>query len=337
MKKIYVLCPYGLVTCGPDALHQIVYYLNSIGLDANLVYVDILSNKKKIPDSYKRYVTSYKLLKDINDSMENIVIAPETLSNFLNKFTYVKKYLWWLSVDNDRKLGGSKFSKIKLSFKKILKFKFYKILTFKNVMQHKQYNFNKECKGITHLCASYYAYDFVVNRTRNRVVLCIEPISLFYLEKGIYTELNNRDDVILYNPKKNYEFTLKIIKANPDLVFIPLINLNQNQLLNLFRTSKLYIDFGWFPGAERIPKEAVYNGCNILTGCFGASNFYQDVMIDTEYKIEAEEKNIGAISNSIKNLLINYNILFSKFDNYRNLVNSLESTFIETLSREFGD
>ena len=58
---IYVFCPYGLVTGGPDALHQLVYYLNKIDKKASIVYCDIEGRNHNIPRNYLPYVSSYLL------------------------------------------------------------------------------------------------------------------------------------------------------------------------------------------------------------------------------------------------------------------------------------
>ena len=41
-------------------------------------------------------------------------------------------------------------------------------------------------------------------------------------------------------------------------------NMTPEEISDLFRKVKLYVDFGNFPGPERLPKEAVYNGVNNL-------------------------------------------------------------------------
>ena len=64
-----------------------------------------------------------------------------------------------------------------------------------------------------------------------------------------------------------------------EINFIPLKGYNQKELISLFRESMVYMDFGFFPGAERLPKEAVINGCLIITGRNGASDFHGDVHI----------------------------------------------------------
>lgn len=337
MNKIYVICPYGLITGGPDALHQMVYYLNNNGFNSQIVYSDIKTHKYTIPNPYKVYIKEYLLLNEIEDNLNNVIIVPETEHNLLNNFQNLNKYIWWLSVDND--LNSSGFSnKLKKIFKKLkwknLK-KIYKINTLKNVLQHKKYDFNIE-DNVIHICASYYAFDYVSKNIndKNKVKLCIEPISKVFLEKSEYIT-KNKSDIILYNPKKNIEFTEKIIKKAKKLNFIPLKGLTQEQLIDIYKKSKVYIDFGSFPGAERIPKEAVINGCCIITGKYGASNFYKDVPILDKYKIEAKEENIDLIIRYIEDLIKEYDQRVFEYSEYRNTVWDLEQNFICQINEIF--
>lgn len=339
MSKIYVICPYGLVTGGPDALHQMVYYLNNNGFYAEIVYSDIKSHKYEIPSVYKRYINEYKTLNEIEDCKENSIVVPETETHILDYYTNMKKYIWWLSVNNDLDYSGAK-NKIKKIIKK-LRFKnlkkFYKINTLKNVLKHKKYDFSLG-DSVEHLCASYYAYDYVLMNIKNKgkVHLCIEPISKIFLEKSKFVT-NNKENIILYNPRKNYEFTKKIIKKAPNYKFIELNGLTQEELIELYQKAKVYIDFGTFPGAERIPKEAVINGCCIITGRYGASAFYEDVPINSEYKIEAKEENINKIIIEIKDLFDNYDERIKDFAEYRKTVLDLEDNFVKQIKGVFSD
>lgn len=332
-KNIYVICPYGLVTGGPDALHQLVYYMKNIGLNANIVYSDIKNNKYSIPNEYKCYVDEYLINKDIIDSEENVIIVPETLTNLLKKYKKIKKYVWWLSVQNDT--NDTPINKIKKVIKKIFDIqnfkKLYKINTLKNLLHHHPYKFCDD--DVIHLCASYYALDYVEKNNKEGLLL-IEPISKYFLDNFNYN-IEDKNEVVLYNPKKNFQFTKKIISKLPDVNFIPLRGFTQKELIEIYSKSKLYIDFGNFPGAERIPKEAVLNGCLVLTGRNGASDFYNDVVIPDKYKIDSSVENISKICDTIKYMLENYSNIIHDFEKYKNTVLNLEYNFIENIKKYF--
>ena len=190
-----------------------------------------------------------------------------------------------------------------------------------------------------HLCASYYAFDYVSSKTKKNCQILIEPISLFFLENYNLKNNGKRENIVLFNPRKNYSFTKQIIsfakRKKYPIVFMPLKGYSQDELTKLYSKAKLYIDFGSFPGAERIPKEAVINGCNILTGTNGASGFYGDVPIDNEFKIKSIKSNIKIIVDRIDFMLNNYENLYNRFDTYRKQVLGLEANFEKQLIRLF--
>ena len=111
-----------------------------------------------------------------------------------------------------------------------------------------------------------------------------------------------------------------VIAYCPEIEFHALQGYNQKQLLELYRNSKVYMDFGTFPGAERVPKEAVVNGCSVLTGLYGASGYYNDVPLPKEYKIEANVKNLPLIK---EKLLIRNGCTFGIQVNYQRIAEYL--------------
>ena len=127
----------------------------------------------------------------------------------------------------------------------------------------------------------------------------------------------------------------KVSKVAPELKFEALRGLTQEQLIEIYETSKLYIDFGAFPGAERISKEAVLFGCAVITGKRGASGFHGDVPIPEEYKFGKPKKQINEIVEKIRHVLKNYEKVNSDFDEYRNTVLNLEENFIRSLKQIF--
>ena len=84
-----------------------------------------------------------------------------------------------------------------------------------------------------------------------------------------------------------------------------------------------------------MPKEAVLFGCLIITGKKGASKYYEDVMIDDDYKFIEDEGNIDKIITLIKNMLTNYEEYIHSFEKYKKHVLLLEENFIKKINEEF--
>ena len=341
-KKIYVFCPNDIVTGGPDALHQMVYYLNDVGCDANIVYY-AFSKKHKffIPEAYKIYVSTFITEREYIDAPGNIVVLPEHAVGKLKFLKKAKVLIWWLSVDNNVNRSSflwKLYFFVTLPARVVKNWYYYKKRfgeAIVKTLQMKKYDFNAEPQNVEHLCASHYAYDFVSQKTKRKTTLCIEPISKIFLEK--YKECKgefgflDRKDIVLYNPRKCGAFVEKLMKCAPDLNFVPLKGMTQEQLIKNYMFSKLYIDFGPFPGAERIPKEAVLFGCCVITGRNGASDYYGDVPIPDEYKFADYQNQIDQIIEKMRDIFKNYQTKRTDFEAYRNTVLALEQKFMNSL------
>lgn len=341
-NKIYVYCPADAVTGGPDALHQLVFYLRNLGCDAEIVYYDCFLGKiPSIPQQYKEYVSSYLLEKDVVDEANNAVVLPENAVSKQVDFKKARVFIWWLSVDNNL-YRSSFFWKIcffvTLPARIVKNFSYYKNHFREAVLktlQKRMYSFENERENVEHICASYYAYNFVSARTKRNVSVCIEPISKYFLdryevEKRIL-DSGVRKDEVLYNPKKSAAFVKEISRFAPEIKFIPLVGMNQDQLVEKYKSSKLFVDFGHFPGAERMPKEAALFGCAIITGRKGAASIYDDVPIPEECKFSVEKNQIPMIVNAIKKSLAEYESRKNLFVPYQLVVLNLENKFKKSL------
>lgn len=345
--KVYVMCPANDKSGGIDALHQLVFYLNQQSIEANIVYRRNKCDKRPIAilDRYKAYVSDFLVEKDIVDDSKNIIVLTESYTKDRYKFKNAKIYIWWLGINNNLTYTFSKkmFFFLTLPLRMIKHRTYYKkniLSAIEYVLEREVYSFKTEKNTITHLCASYNAYNYVSGRSKNNVILCIEPISIFFLKQYYsqvkYITKENRKNVVLYNPVRGYnDIVDKLSKKLPSVSFIPLQGFNQQQLIELYRTSKIYVDFGAFPGAERIPKEAVLFGCAVITGRQGASNFYGDVPIPDTYKYGQPRSCINEIVKKIQYINDNYKIVYSDFDVYRNTILNLEKEFVKTLKKVF--
>ena len=111
---------------------------------------------------------------------------------------------------------------------------------------------------------------------------------------------------------------------NPDIEFIPLINMNRDQLRELMIKSKLYIDFGHHPGKDKFPREAATCGCVLITSFNGSARFFQDIMIDPQYKFD---DTIEGVSPLIKDIFNNFEKHFNNFNLYRKVIKAEVETF----------
>lgn len=317
--KIYIFCPNNAVTGGPEALHQLQYYMRDCGLDSYLVYY--FSKSTECTPRYKIYNPRIISYEDIEDSEKNIIIVPEVATTYLKYYKRARKLIWWLSVNNylQWKKNGSA---IKDCIKHILN-RFIKTGT--------PYMYSCQMRitdSVYHACGSQYAFDFLISSKQNiKPSMLVEPISKQFYDAGPETIFQStaRDDVILYNPSKPSQIMEKLLMRS-DLKFKPLKGFTPEELVSVYRRAKLYIDFGEFPGPERIPKESVYNGTCLLVGKRNASKNDFDIPIPDFYKID-DYNNEELVVEKIKYILSHYDDSILDFDSFRKKIASLETTF----------
>ena len=161
-EHIYVFCPNDNVSGGPDALHQIVYYLNYIGCAAEIVYFTQTRNKDySIPKLYQKYVSSFLKEDEVEDSQKNAVIITETFVGLAKRFKHSTVFIWWLGVNNNvlhANFFWKTFFFISLPLRIVKNFKYYRVHlldAIQKTLKKTPYTFRKEQRNVKHICASF--------------------------------------------------------------------------------------------------------------------------------------------------------------------------------------
>jgi hypothetical protein len=261
-----------------------------------------------VHERYKRYDNRY--VHEIYNTENSTFIMPEVVACTIKNLNLNNIIIWWLSVDN---------------FLESLKINAFSETDIFNAIK-KRVKSNR----IIHFAQSQYAIDYLCNSG-------IDKKEIYYLsdylsDDFIKQPLNDKIDEfrypnVLYNPNKGYQFTSKIIKASPELNWIPLVNYTPEEMRIVMNRSMVYIDFGNHPGKDRIPREAVVCGLCILVGCRVAASNKIDIPIPEEYKIRDDEENIQLIIEKIKKMISNYKEERMVFNEYKNIILQEESKF----------
>jgi hypothetical protein len=239
----------------------------------------------------------------------------------LNNYTKIKKVIWWLSIDNYFYffIKNRKLSRFLKHFPYVRQ-----MFGIKKILNH--YNID-----LIHLAQSFYAVAFLKSHGINNVEYLSDFLNNKFLE--LLNNINfHKENIVVYNPNKGYEFTKKIIERANDIKFIPIKNMTREEVINLLKSSKVYIDFGNHPGKDRIPREAAMCGCCVITNKKGAANFKEDVYIANEYKFADIEPNIDLIIQKIENCFLNYDHEVLKFDLYKERIGNEEKIFDKDLN-----
>lgn len=331
---IYAMCiPYSK-TGGTELMHQFVAKLRTNGNTASIVYPKA-KDGKYLNEAFREYVEDYLLVDDIKDEKGNIVVIPETLVNYSKRFKNATVHIWWLSVDNYF-ISQLHYPTMKKYFGTWIAVRDVALKLFNTLIMGEKYTSVKELKRIPmHLVQSEYAANFLKSNGISGVCYLTDYINKEFIARASEVDYSKKENIVLYNPKKGYAFTQKLIEANPNYKFVPLVNLTTTQVADLLMKAKLYIDFGHHPGKDRFPREAATMGCCLITGLNGAAAF-NDIEIPSKFKIAAEEKNIPLISEQITYCFDHYEEVCKQLEAYRKKIRAEEAVFEQEVKNIYG-
>lgn len=321
---IYIAVPGGYNRGGVESLHQLANILNSFGHKTMIYYTGV--TPVKVPDNLRKY--NVEIADSISDQKSNILIVPETITHILGAYKNIRKCIWWLSWDFYVRTDPSvmiDFSLERHHLPQIMKPFIWVTLIYKRMIHKYRYHF--EDRGdYFHLYNCEYVHQNLLKNgvPEARTLYMCGPLNSQFFEKAHKLSNNDRKNQILFNPKKGKEFTDKLIcaakKSGLNAEFIPIQGMSPDQIMELMADSKVYIDFGYFPGPERIPREAVTMGCNIITSQNGAASNDEDILIPAELKFEDREENIPRIIEKLRDMLDDYDGYYHYYDKYRKKV-----------------
>ena len=331
MKKIYIFCPAYVKTGGPELLHQLSDFLitKHQEIDTYFVYYNKNENRNYTNEDFKKYrihVTDYPV-----DEEESLIIVPETRILELNKFNKAKKAIWWQSVDNYQLIYeiGYRFKSNSNKFKAIASCIYHKDYLNKIFSYHASKHAVNTAN--IHLCQSYYSKQYLIKRgiKDSKVLMLSDYINDNYL--SVNYKVNLKEDLVAYFPKKGFDVTKRLISNGPNIRWVPIQNMTTTQVRDLLLKCKVYIDFGNFPGKDRVPREAAMCGCCVITGKKGASKYYEDVPINEKYKFDDPKSHINNILDTINYCLNNYEKCEKDFAYFRNTILKEKAVFIDEI------
>lgn len=189
----------------------------------------------------------------IKEDKDNIFVIPETALSKFNQFAYGKKIIWWLSVDNFYDNGFNGYIDCINVFRKKGLHSALSGLIKENIKNRKKILNQADL----HLYQSEYARIFLKkNKIPNtKVKRLSDYINDVYIQGETEAKHHKKQNIVLYNPKKGFEYTREIISASPAWIkWIPLINMSNKEVYNHLISGKVYIDFGNHPGKDRFPR-----------------------------------------------------------------------------------
>ncbi len=299
-KKLQIVSPAGAQSGGPESLHNLASLAKRLGFDVEMVYFPYREGYQ-LPDRYVHYQVPVSTLKDESDVA---VIFPEVYCMQAFKLKNAKPLLWWLSVDF--------FERIKYhSFRDKVR---YVLMALRG---ERPLRGVKALKGITHITKAAYDRAFLEKNGINGMQLA-GPISSFYLQPHSAGLMEHKQNIILYSPRRDTKVAPALMAHFPEYKFVPLSGLSEDGLRNIYRSSKLYIDFGNHPGKERMPREAAACGCCVITGLLGSAANDVDVPIPSRFKLDVNDPRFfEQFKSVVSEVFENFPQVSAEFDSYR--------------------
>ena len=310
---IFIACPAGKVSGGPELLHQLCSELLRRGLRAFMWYPDAEKDKIPQPQVYEKYLVP--IAPTLLDVPEHILIIPETLTLLYGRCHHIRKILWWMSVDNYL----TTFSQVLTHYSEV-----YSDLA----LVSNAFCFYPDTQ-MEHWVQSEYARQFVhANHVADAQVHFVGD----YLQSAAHLSSmgkapSHRQDIVAYNPKKGFSFTQQLMAAAPDIAWTPIENMTAAEVHALLSRAKCYIDFGSHPGQDRIPREAAAAGCCVITGRRGAAANDIDIPTPDAYKFADTPESIPAILACLRACLADYDGHAQDFDSYRTMIAGQKERF----------
>jgi len=109
-----------------------------------------------------------------------------------------------------------------------------------------------------------------------------------------------------------------------------------SEIIDILSKSKIYIDFGFHPGVDHLPREAAILRNCIITNKEGSAYYSDALPIDEEFKFEEKLNNLNSIRNKIDKMFINFESEINNFENYRKILKNEKNIFIKQVDNIFN-
>ena len=321
--KVYLLCPGNIQTGGPESLHQLASQLISFGVSAYMFYYPLgeypFDKDNPVHDFYRKYHVPYVL--EPEDNKKNILIAPEALTEGLYFYKKIQRVIWWMSVDNY-------LVHIKNNLETYLKNPLGMPLL-------KYFSFSKENEDVTHFAQSEYTRQFLRLNGIKKMYTVETHMSQTFLSRVSDVDLSLKKNFVAFNPRKGYAITNALMNLAPRINWKAIQNMTSQQVQALLAETKVYIDFGEFPGRERLPREAALSGCVVLVGKRGAAINDVDVNIPAEYKFDMKDTQPHQVIQKIVEVFNDFETAYAKQKAFQDKERNAQKNFVAEVAAAF--
>lgn len=318
-KRVVIVCPVAK-TGGPEAIHQLAYALTSLKLDCSIAYFGqgyqmslqngaLTCGPPEPPVTvthYDRYFPRRAL--NVTLDSQTLVIFPEGVAAVAARWPGPTA-VWWLSVDNAQR-GDERM---------------------------KDPEFVRELfarDDLVHLYQSVYARDYLQSQSARRLYDLGDYTSeIFTL--GPWPTVSPTPHCA-YNAVKGSELAQRFFASHPEFNGLALRGFSKPELRAIFEQRMFYVDFGHFPGKDRLAREAAASGSIVFVNRRGAGATYEDFPLDDVFKFTEADVESGELARRLRAAAADPQGHFARQATFRDVVFSEKSTFQAQVARHWG-
>jgi hypothetical protein len=145
------------------------------------------------------------------------------------------------------------------------------------------------------------------------------------LSKNLYKKTK---PIISYNYAKGGYLVENIKSYLPNIHFVPVKGMNRLQVKELLNHSDIYLDMGYFPGRDRLPRESILSGTPVFLAYRGAARHKSDFPLEQKYLIDLRTENPKSVSVHIEEMLRSKNDVFESQISFLDFVSNSKITFM---------
>ena len=301
IKRVVIICPAYLISGGPENLCQMYAALKKLGYEVYCFWVNPLDISNSIVKKHengvtylcknsdvfvnsvyqKKYNVNY-LNKDLLLDEETLVILPEIWSDFIFFFEKSKKAIAWLSisylnVDNLSQICTSLIKENKLGILECL-----------------------------HLAQAPWIQKVLRSWGADSLLIGDYISGRFFIDNSMDNTKNKAEKLITFFPRKGGNLARIFVNKYPDLDYVKLENFTEDEMIFVLDMAKIYIDFGYFPGKDRIPREAILRNCVIFIHNKGCASDIESFPIDDYFRFSEQDITDGTLYNKVQTALADY-------------------------------
>ncbi|WP_375401451.1 hypothetical protein [uncultured Amnibacterium sp.] len=335
-KKIYVMYPRGDQTGGPEALHQLVHTLREMGQQAYLFPRPGTAQNARAA-AYEKYNAPEVAWP--SDDTGNAIIASEMSIHLLRRFVSADRFCWWLSIDNSPlvKDERSRYNVWAADGTRAQRPLVGQVRALVRQVKRRLRGDYRLLRDVEHLAQSEYALSYLYSKFDITATLLTDYTTLPNFADRIVAPASARGDIVAYNPKKAARVTAVVMKYMPDVVFRPLEKMTRDEVVETLLTSAIYLDLGYHPGKDRMPREAVLCGAVTIVGRRGTGAFDGDTPLPWEQKVATSGSYVENAVKVVRATLNNLDSAVLGQASYKVIVEAERDTFRKDVKRCFID